>query len=70
MQAPVGTEYKYEIISPKMKLIIDKITDTITVLKKLLQTRIAVSDGNAIRLDIKSVPIILIPSVTDRKSVV
>lgn len=64
IQAPVGTEYKYEINTPATKQKIDKITDKITVVKNLLQIRIAVSDGKAIRLDIRSVPIILIPRVT------
>ena len=61
MQAPVGTEMKKVIPSPIKKQAIETITEQIVTERKLLHTRIEVSDGKIIRLDISSAPISLIP---------
>lgn len=49
---------------PIRKLITDTIDEVITTPLKLLHILIAVSDGMTIRLEIKRVPIIIIPKTT------
>ena len=63
-QAPVGIPNTTDKIIPKAKHIIEKTPDIITVDLKFRQTVIAVADGKIIRLEIRSVPIILMPSTT------
>ena len=62
MQAPVGIETKNVIPSPIRKQATDTITEQIVTERKLLHTRIEVSDGKIIRLEISKAPISLIPT--------
>ena len=62
--APVGVSSIYEKARPIIKHTADKTAEHITTLLNLLHTRIDVSAGKIIRLEIRSVPIILIPSTT------
>ena len=62
--APVGVDAIYEMISPITKHRTDTIAETKITDLNFLHTRMAVSDGKIIRLDISSAPIILIPSTT------
>ena len=62
--APVGVSSIYEDTRPIKKHTTDKTDEqTITALK-LLNTLIEVRAGKIIRLDMRSVPIILIPTTT------
>ena len=62
MLAPVGALSTYEATRPVKKQVTESRAEHIHTDLKLLQMRIAVIQGKIIRLDIKSAPIILIPS--------
>ena len=62
--APAGIEKAYEQSKPAVKFITARIAEHIVTLKKLLKTRIEVSAGKIIRLEINIAPIIFIPSTT------
>lgn len=64
IHAPVGRFKKNDISSPNMKHIIDIKIDNITILLKLFVNFLDIIAGNTIKLDISSVPIILIPNTT------
>ena len=64
MHAPVGKFTKNENNNPNKKHVTDIITEHITIFLKLLVIFLAIIAGNTIKLDIKSVPIILIPRTT------
>lgn len=59
--APVGVEYKYEIKIPEIKENTETIAENIITILKLLKTFIEITDGNTIKLDIRSAPTSLIP---------
>ena len=61
MLAPVGISKIHEAIIPRMKHKTDTTPAEIITLLNVLKSLIEVTAGNTIRLDIKSVPIILIP---------
>ena len=62
MEAPVGMLYRKDRVIPTKNPKRESIDAKIMVPKKFLHTRIAVIEGNTIRLEIKRVPIILMPS--------
>ena len=62
--APAGIEKAYEQSKPAVIFITARIAEHIVTLKKLLKTRIEVSAGKIIRLEINIAPIIFIPSTT------
>ena len=64
MLAPGAVLKMSEMNIPKRKLITDTAPDTKTTPLKLVHTRIAVSVGITIRLEMSSEPIIIIPSTT------
>ena len=64
IHAPVGKFKKNDIKIPNMKHTTDVNTDNITIFLKLFVNLLAIIAGNTIKLDIKSVPIILIPKTT------
>ena len=66
MLAPTGVLQRYDAVIPRKKHVTESIDDVIITLLKVLQTCIDVSAGKIIRLEIRSVPIILIPSTTVR----
>lgn len=59
--APVGVEYKYEIKIPDIKENTDTIDENIITILKLLKTFMEITDGNTIKLDIRSAPTSRIP---------
>ena len=59
--APVGSSKRYDATSPVKKQNIEIITDIIITCLNLCVTRIADNAGKIIRLEIRSVPIILMP---------
>ena len=59
--APVGRLNRNEIRIPKIKQKIEKNADKITRYLKLLTNFFAIKAGKIIRLEFKSVPIILMP---------
>lgn len=60
--APVGKFKKKLTNMPKIKHIIDIIPDIIISSLKLFDNPFAITAGNIIKLDINSVPIILMPN--------
>lgn len=64
MHAPVGRFKKKENSIPNIKHITDISTDSITMFLKLFVNFLAIIAGKTIRLEISSVPIILIPKTT------
>ena len=60
--APVGVSNSYEASIPAKKHVSDTQAEHIVTLLKHLHNRIEVSAGNIIRLEIKSAPIMRIPS--------
>lgn len=60
--APVGIDNTYESTTPKKKHTTETAAEHITTPLKLLNTRIDVSAGKIIRLEISIVPIILMPT--------
>ena len=60
--APDGNSYKYEKTIPSTKQITEIHADDITTCENRLKTRIEVSDGKIIRLEINKVPIRRIPN--------
>ena len=64
MPAPVGKLKRKEISKPQIKQKIEKKADEITRYLKLLTNFLAINAGKIIRLEIKSVPIILMPMTT------
>lgn len=60
--APAGVEYRKEAVIPKKKQQTDTTADVITTPLKLRQTRIAVSAGKMMRLEISIAPIMRIPT--------
>ena len=66
MLAPVGRFQTKDRASPAAKQISEMQADVTTSARKLLTSLRAVTAGRMIRLDIRSVPIILMPSTTVR----
>mgnify|MGYP003415761230 CR=1 FL=1 len=64
MHAPVGKFKKNENSIPNIKHITDIKTESITMFLKLFVNFLAIIAGKTIKLEIKSVPIILIPTTT------
>ena len=64
--APVGILRKNDTNNPTKKQVILVIVDIITNPLKLVVNFFAMIAGNTIRLDIKSVPIIRIPTTTTK----
>ena len=60
--APVGVAYTYEPVTPMKKHTTEMTDEQIVTVLNFLQTRIDVREGNMIRLEMSSAPIILIPS--------
>lgn len=62
--APAGVLNAYDTVSPAKKHTADTTADTTVTARKLLHTRIDVSAGKIIRLEMSSAPIIRIPTTT------
>jgi hypothetical protein len=72
--APAGMEYTKEMKIPVKKHTTDNMADETTTAKKLLHTRMEVSAGNIIRLEmsmapIKRIPITMVSAVSTAMSV-
>ena len=61
MLAPVGNERTYEMTNPIKNAISDSTADAIVTLLYVLNSFIALKDGNMIKLEINNEPRILIP---------
>ncbi len=64
MPAPVGSEYTQDSSMPSAKQATDMIAELMVTARKLENRRIDDSAGNMIRLEIKSVPIMRMPTTT------
>ena len=64
MPAPVGVSAKHDISIPLMTENADTTAEQMITCLKLLQSLIDVSEGNIIKLDIKSAPMSCIPITT------